>query len=128
MRKDLGQKLAIVFTCPTCRLAAVNQVDNRVLSKAEKAKHNIAFVERILNALAKESGYTELSTVPWFPIGESMSLQIVSQLTHFAPQRSIAGIWVKDAQLNSTTPGVPLLAACGTGAEWDFPKYNVFQR
>ena len=122
------QGLGILFTCPTFRLNAVNAADNRILGWPEKGKHNIAFLQQILDALAKESGYEELRTAPWFPIGESMSLQIVSLLTHFAPERCIAGVWVKDAPWNFATPGVPMLAACGTGAEWDFPKHDVFER
>jgi hypothetical protein len=122
------QSLAILFTCGSCRLSAVNHVDDRILSRAEKARHNITFLQQILDALAMESGYEELRTVPWLPIGESMSLQIVSQLTQFAPDRCLAGAWVKDGQWDRATPGVPMLAACGTGAEWDFPKYDVFER
>ena len=122
------QSLAILFTCGSFRLAAVNHADNRILSGPQKARHNLAFLQQILDTLATESGYEELRAVPWFPIGESMSLQIVSQLTQFAPERCIAGVWVKDGQWGNATPGVPMLAACGTGAEWDFPKYDVFER
>lgn len=122
------QGLAILFTCPSFRLSAVNASDDRILSKPEKARHNLAFLQQILDALAEESGHEELRSVPWLPIGESMSLHIVSQLTHFAPQRCIAGVWVKDAPWEFATPGVPMLAACGTGAEWDFPKYDAFSR
>ena len=122
------QSLAILFTCASCRLSAVNHADDRILSRAEKARHNIAFLQQILDGLAAESGYEELRTAPWLPIGESMSLQIVSQLTQFAPDRCIAGAWVKDGQWGNATPGVPMLAACGTGAEWDFPKFDVFER
>lgn len=122
------QDLAILYTCPSFRLGNVNAADNRILNEPQKAKHNIAFLQQILDALAKESGYEELHSVPWFPIGESMSLQIVSQLTQFAPERCIAGVWVKDAPLGKVTTAVPMLAACGTGAEWDFPKFDVFER
>lgn len=122
-----GQGLAILYTCGSFRLAAVNYVDGRVMSPAEKGRHNIAFLQQILDGLATESGYEELRTVPWLPIGESMSLQIVNQLTQFAPQRCIAGVWLKDGVWNCATPGVPMLAACGTGAEWNFPKYDAFE-
>jgi len=120
------QDLAILFTTPSFRLAAVNHADKQILTDAQKAKYNIAFLQDILNELAKKSGYAEISTAPWFPIGESMSLQIVSQLTQFAPERCIAGVWVKDAPWGNATPGVPVLGACGSGAEWDFPKHDVF--
>ena len=122
------QSLAILFTCGSCRLSAVNHADDRILNRAEKARHNIAFLQQILDGLAEESGCEELRTVPWLPIGESMSLQIVNQLTQYAPDRCIAGAWVKDGQWGNATPGVPMLAACGTGAEWDFPKYDAFER
>jgi hypothetical protein len=122
------QGLAILYTCGSFRLSAVNHVDNRVMSPPEKARHNIAFLQHLLDALATESGYEELRTVPWLPIGESMSLQIVNQLTQFAAQRCIAGVWVKDGFWSCATSGVPMLAACGTGAEWDFPKYDAFER
>ena len=122
------QDLAIVFTCPSFRLSNINAADNRLLTEARKARYNIGFLQDILDELAAKSGYAELSTVPWFPVGESMSLQIVSQLTQFAPERCIAGVWVKDAQWSRVTTAVPMLGACGTGAEWDFPKFDVFER
>ena len=120
------QDLAILFTSPSFRLSAVNHADQRILNDAQKAKYNIAFLQDILNELAKQSGYAEISTAPWFPIGESMSLQIVNQLTQYAPERCIAGIWVKDGPWGNATPSVPVMGACGSGAEWDFPKHDVF--
>lgn len=122
------QELAIVYGCPSMRLSAVNAADGRILTWEQKARHNIAFLQQILDALAVESGHDELRRVPWLPIGESMSLQIVSLLTRYAPERCIAGVWVKDAQWDFATPAVPMLAACGTGAEWDFPKFDPFER
>ena len=120
------QDLAILFTSPSFRLSAVNAADKRILNDAQKAKYNIAFLQDILDELAKQSGYAEISTAPWFPIGESMSLQIVNQLTQYAPERCIAGIWVKDGPWGNATSSVPVMGACGSGAEWDFPKHDVF--
>jgi len=120
------QDLAILFTSPSFRLSAVNAADKRILNDAQKAKYNIAFLQDILDELAKQSGYAEISTAPWFPIGESMSLQIVNQLTQYAPERCIAGIWVKDGPWGNAMSTVPVMGACGSGAEWDFPKHDVF--
>jgi len=122
------QGLAILFSCPSARLQAVDKADPKFLSNVDKCRLNVTFHQQILNALAKESGYSELSTVPWLPIGESMSLLLVSHLTQGAPEHCIAGIWVKDAPFGNATPSVPMLAACGTGAEWDFPKHDAFER
>jgi hypothetical protein len=120
--------LAILFSCPSARLNAVDKADPKILSNEEKCRLNVAFHQKILDALAQGSGYPELSTVPWLPIGESMSLLLVSHLTQGAPERCIAGIWVKDAPFGNATESVPMLAACGTGAEWDFPKLDAFER
>ena len=120
--------LAILYSCPSARLSAVDHADSRILNNEEKCRLNVAFHQRILDALAKESGFPELSTVPWLPIGESMSLFLVSHLTHGAPERCIAGIWVKDSPWRDGTESVPMLAACGTGAEWDFPKMDATER
>lgn len=87
------------------------------------------FVQQILGSLAKISGYEELATAPWFPMGESMALMVPNALTSAFPERCIAGIQIKDGnwgELRSQT--VPALVSCGTGAEWDLPKYDIFKR
>jgi len=120
--------LAILFSCPTARLRAVDKASPKLISNEEKHKLNISFHQRILDALAKESGYPELSTVPWLPIGESMSILLVNHLTQGVPERCIAGIWVKDGSWMNATESVPMLVACGTADEWDFPKRDAFER
>ena len=121
------QNLAILFTCPSFRLSAVCH-DGKYPEEA-KAKAHVEYLQQIVDALAMESGYEELRTAPWLPMGESMSLLIVTHLTNGAPERCIAGIHIKDGcwgQIKS--PGVPMLEACGTGAEWDHQKYDLFTR
>ena len=120
--------LAIVFTSPSFRLADINATDKRILTDAQKAKYNIGFLQEILNELAAKSGYAELSTAPWLPIGESMSLQIVTQLTQFAPERAIAGIWVQDDFCHQATTTVPMLGIQGTAADWGFQNFDLFER
>ena len=122
------QGLAILYAYPSFRLSYVNEADKRILTDAQKAKHNIDFLQQILDELAAISGYEEIRTAPWFPIGESVSLQIVTQLTQFAPDRAIAGIWVQDDFCNHSTSNVPMLGIQGTGADWQFQTFDLFER
>jgi len=123
------QNLAILYTCPSMRLAAVGAADNKLVSGLEKNKYQAAFLQQILDALATESGYAELRTAPILPMGESMSLLLVNMLTQGLPERCIAGIWIKDASWQSNQPpGVPMLAACGTAAEWEQQTFDIFNR
>jgi len=121
------QDLAILFTCGSFRLCAVCHEGN--YPEELKAKAHVDFLQQIMDALAKESGYDELSTAPWLPMGESMSLMIVTHVTNGAPQRCIAGIHIKDgcwSQIKSAD--VPMLEACGTAAEWGHHTYDLFTR
>ena len=121
------QDLAILFTCGSFRLCAVCHEGN--YPEELKAKAHVDFLQQIMDALAKESGYDELSTAPWLPMGESMSLMIFTHLTNGAPQRCIAGIHIKDgcwSQIKSAD--VPMLEACGTAAEWGHHTYDLFTR
>ncbi|MEI8293215.1 MAG: hypothetical protein WCG66_04385 [bacterium] len=122
------QNLAIVFTSPSFLLQNVNQADKRILTNTQKANYHIDFLQQILDELAAKSGYAELSAAPWLPIGESAHLQIVTQLTQFAPDRAIAGIWVQDDFCHQATTTVPMLGIQGTGADWEFQNFDVFER
>ena len=102
--------------------------EKRILNDAQKANYNIDFIQQILEELAAKSGYPEISKVPWLPIGESASLQIVTQLTQFAPERTIAGIWVQDDFCHQTTTTVPMLGIQGTAADWEFQNFDLFER
>ena len=62
-----------------------------------KTKQSSVFCKELLDGLAKTSGYDEVATVPWLPIGESFHLLMVDALVEAAPQRCIAGIWLKNA-------------------------------
>jgi len=136
------QSLAILFTCPSFRMSDVcaakestqpnltqeHSLTAPTLTWAEKCSFHKAFLQQILDALAKESGFKELSTAPLLPMGESMSLLVVDLVTNAFPERCIAGIWIKDQHINHALPGLPTLSACGTGAEWDAPKFDPFNR
>ena len=118
------QDLAILFTCQSCRLFGVC-ADGQYPAEA-KAKAHATFLQQIMDALARESGYAELSTAPWLPIGESMSLMLVTYLVNGAPQRCIAGIHLKDGQWGAIqATDVPMLEACGTAVQWGHPNYDI---
>jgi len=70
-----------------------------------------------LSKLADLSGYSEVATVPWLPIGESMSLLMVGALTNAKPERCMAAIYSNDVGWGKH-PEVPVLAYQGTSSEW----------
>ncbi len=78
----------------------------------------VAFLEQLLEGLAKVSGYDEIATAPWLPIGESGHLLMVVGLIEQRPERTIAGICVKNPQYPPKNRDVPLLWTLGTGQEW----------
>lgn len=76
----------------------------------------VAFLERLLKQLAEKSGYSEVATAPWIPIGESGHLLMVGGLLQERPERCIAGICVKNPGPKSRE--VPVLWTLGTAQEW----------
>lgn len=105
-RSDLG----IVWCSP--RFMSVRTLD-------DSPKH-VAFLQQLLDGLAKTSGYEEVASVPWLPMGESMHLRMVYHLLNAAPQRCIAGICIKNAVSLTLCQNreTPLLVAVGTAQEW----------
>ncbi len=80
-----------------------------------------AFLEKILGQLAEKSGYTELASAPWLPVGESGHLLMVVGLINARPERVVAGICVKNPH-HPQNKTVPLLWTLGTGQEWGQAK------
>jgi hypothetical protein len=78
-----------------------------------------AFLQQLLDGLAKTSGYDEVATVPWLVMGESTNLILVNALLKTRPDRCFAAMWIKNpsnfAAGNLETPG---LCAWGTSFEW----------
>lgn len=85
----------------------------------------VGFLQQLLDGLARTSGYDEVATVPWLPMGESGHLLMVDALVEAAPQRCIAGIWIKNNHLPPKNRDVPALVAFGTAQEWDQHKSDV---
>lgn len=84
----------------------------------------VAFLERILADLAGKSGYAEVATVPWLPIGESGHLLMVCGLVNQRPDRCLAGICVKNPH-EPANKTVPLLWTLGTAQEWGQMKKDI---
>jgi len=86
---------------------------------------SVKYLQQLLDHLAEQTGYSELSTVPWLPIGESGHLLMVDQLLDGAPDRCIAGIYVKNAHYFCKNRTTPILVAVGTAQEWDQDKIDI---
>lgn len=85
----------------------------------------VSFLQQLLGGLARTSGYDEVATVPWLPMGESAHLLMVDALVEAAPQRCIAGIWIKNNHLPPKNREVPALVAFGTAQEWAQDKSDI---
>ena len=87
---------------------------------------SVAFLQQLLDGLAATSGYPELATVPWIPIGESAHLLMADALVEAAPGRAIAGIWLKNPHLPPHDRTTPALVIYGSAQEWaqDKPDTN----
>lgn len=85
----------------------------------------VAFLQELLNGLATTSGYEEIASVPWLPMGESGHLLMVDALVEAKPDRCIAGIWIKNHHLPPTNRTVPALVIYGTAQEWSQDKSDV---
>ena len=90
-----------------------------------ESKTDVAFLQQLLDGLAQTSGYAEVATVPWLPMGESGHLLMVDALVEAAPQRCIAGIWIKNNHLPPKNRQVPALVAFGSAQEWSQDKSDI---
>ncbi|MEI7421875.1 MAG: hypothetical protein WCK18_07260 [Prolixibacteraceae bacterium] len=118
--------MAILFGCRSQRLMSSVLGNKGEKTVYDRPKYQMIYLQQILDTLAVVSGYKELSTVPLLPLGESMSLLLVYDLTNFAPDRCMAGILIKDANVGNTkSPSVPILATKGTGDEWSQQQFDV---
>jgi hypothetical protein len=92
-------------------------------SKGQNEHKTIAaFLQQLLDGLANNSGYEEVATVPWLPLGESGHLLMVDALVEAAPDRCIAGIWLKNPHMPPHNRTVPALVIFGTAQEWGQDK------
>ena len=81
----------------------------------------VPFVESMLNQFADVSGYDELRTVPWIPVGHSGNSQFCAALARAKPERTLANIVIKgalpgpDQEAGATAGlvGIPILFVTG---------------
>ena len=88
------------------------------INNALDYKTSTAVLQQLLDGLAQTSGYAEVATVPWLPMGESMHLKMVDALVEFHPERCIAGVWLKNHHLPPKNRTVPALVVVGSAQEW----------
>lgn len=87
-------------------------------------KTQVGFLQQMLDGLAKVSGYDEVATVPWLPMGESGHLLMVTGVVDQRPEHCIAAVCIKNPQyLKDRT--VPMLWTLGTAQEWGQTKGDI---
>ena len=135
---------------PTCRkIDAVMVMSTAVLEQtvAEHpairqvcARHNVAImwsrerysptkdsafaaIENALRRFAELSGYSELATVPWIPVGHSATVETIVHLVRTHPKRMAAVILNKSRPSFGDANTVPALVTNGEYMEWN--SYEV---
>lgn len=89
---------------------------------ATEHAHTLASLDALLAGLAEKSGYPEVATVPWLPIGESGHLLMVTALLEGRPGRNIAGVYLKNNHFPGSDRTTPILVVYGTAQEWGQEK------
>lgn len=127
-RACAANDLALVWGVPTfwrfgkaAPAPDVDPVDIKILPGSDERQ--AAFLESLLVKLAGISGYEEIATAPWLPIGESGHLLMVCGLVDARPKRVIAGICVKNPH-HPQNRSVPLLWTLGTAQEWGQTQHD----
>lgn len=115
--------LGIVWCVPSFMNFRKDAAKGTDMSK-ERAT-SAAFLQQLLDGLAERSGYGEVATVPWLPMGESGHLLMVDALVEQCPQRCIAGIWIKNHHFPPANRDVPALVVFGTAQEWAQEKTDI---
>ncbi len=90
----------------------------------------VPFVESMLDRFADVSGYDELRTAPWIPVGHSGNSQFCAALARAKPDRTLANIVIKgglpgpDQEAGATAGlvGIPILFVTGQFEEVPPPK------
>ncbi len=114
--------LGIVWSTPSFLLSDTKNDKGKWV---ENLPGSTAFLQQQLDALAKTSGYAEVATVPWLPMGESGHLLMVDALVENRPEKCIAGIWIKNSHLPPKNRTVPALVVYGSAQEWGQDKTDI---
>lgn len=103
--------LGLIWSVPTFWNFAKDSKD------PERVAGHISLLQTLLDGLADKSGYSEISTIPWLPVGESGHLLMVCGIVNQKPERCIASICVKNPH-QPENKTVPMLWTLGTAQEW----------
>ena len=123
-----ANNMGIIWSTPSFMNFRKTTKDNKTLNMALEHKTTVNFLQQLLNGLAENSGYAEVATVPWLPMGESGHLLMVDALMEYSPERCIAGIFIKNNHLPPKNREVPTLVAFGTAQEWGQDKVDIRTR
>ncbi len=120
--------LGIIWSTPSFMNFRKTVKDGKTLNMAMEYKTTVSFLQQMLNGLAENSGYAEVATVPWLPMGESGHLLMVDALMEYSPERCIAGVFIKNNHLPPTNRTIPTLVAFGTAQEWGQDAVDIRTR
>lgn len=121
--------LGIIWSTPTfMNFKKTTTSEGSILNMALEYKTTVDFLQQLLNGLADKSGYPEVATVPWLPMGESAHLLMVDALMEQRPERCMAGIFIKNNHLPPKNRDIPTLVAFGTAQEWGQDKIDIRTR
>lgn len=120
--------LGIIWGTPSFMNFRKTVRDGKTMNMALEYKTTVNFLQQMLNKLAETSGYAEVSTVPWLPMGESGHLLMVDALMEYSPERCIAGVFIKNNHLPTNNRDVPTLVAFGTAQEWGQDQVDIRTR
>jgi len=117
--------LGIIWSTPSFMNFRKTVKDGKTLNMALEYGTTVQFLQRLLNGLAATSGYEEVATVPWLPMGESGHLLMVDALMEQSPDRCIAGIFIKNNHLPPHNRVTPTLTIYGSSQEWGQDKVDM---
>lgn len=117
--------LGIIWSTPSFMNFRKTVKDGKTLNMALEYGTTVTFLQRMLNGLAATSGYEEVATVPWLPMGESGHLLMVDALMEQSPERCIAGIFIKNNHLPPHNRTTPTLTIYGSSQEWGQDKVDM---
>jgi hypothetical protein len=118
--------LGIIWSVPSfMNFRKSTSKDNKTMNMALEHRTTVNFLQQLLNGLAQTSGYDEVATVPWLPMGESGHLLMVDALMDYRPERCIAGIWIKNNHFPPLNRQTPALVVYGTSQEWGQDKVDI---
>ena len=118
-----ANNLGIVWCVPSFMNFRKDKVTGADMARENKT--TLAFLQQLLDGLAQTSGYEDVATVPWLPMGESGHLLMVDALVEEMPQRCIAGMWLKNNHLPPKNRETPAFVVYGTLQEWGQDKTDI---